>query len=66
MCCVYLQADHVQTPQHRTVCKLKGTNILRGLEQAVITNTLTLPIPDVIKSIPSQVTQKDISSTEPG
>lgn len=57
----------MQTPQHRTVCKLKGSHILRGLEQVVITNTLTLPIPDVIKSIPSLVTaQKDIGCTEPG
>lgn len=55
----------MHTPQHRTVCKLKGTHILRGLEQAVITNTLTLPIPDVIKSLPSLVTQKDIGCTEP-
>ena len=56
----------MQTPQHRTVCKLKGTNILRGLEQAVITNTLTLPIPDIIKNIPLLVTHKDVSRTEPG
>ncbi|XP_065913674.1 uncharacterized protein [Dysidea avara] len=60
-----LEVECLDTPQHRTVCRLKGTNILKGLEKAVITNRLTLPIPQVIISLP-ETTSTHIACTDPG